>query len=299
MSRLVEHCAACGSRSLVPHMRVAGEVGADGLIPTAKQFGTALGNIVKCTACTHMQLDRFPDDEELDAAYAEAASDDYIEEEAGQRVSFGSVLDLVEQHVPKGKILDVGCWVGFLLAVAKDRGWEEGIGLEPSDFASGFARERGLDVRQEDLLDANLPPGHFDAVCMGDVLEHLTDTATALARMKALLAPGGVLVLAVPDAGSRIARLLGKRWWSVIPTHIHYFTKQSLRTMLAEAGFEVIEEATDPKAFTIEYYLDKGSGYLPRVSRGMVKAARKLKVADKMWTPDFGDRLLVIARPST
>jgi SAM-dependent methyltransferase len=298
MSRLVLECAACGSRSLVPHLQVKGETGADGLAPTNKQFGTALGNIVKCTSCTHMQLDQFPDDEELDAAYAEAASDDYVEEEAGQRASFASVLDHVERHVPKGRILDVGCWVGFLLAVAEDRGWEECIGLEPSDFASGFARERGLDVRQEDLHDADLPLAHFDAVCMGDVLEHLTDTAGALARMKALLAPGGVLVLAVPDAGSRIARVLGKRWWSVIPTHIHYFTRPSITTMLDRAGFEVLEMATDPKSFTIEYYLDKGSGYLPGVSRTMVRIARRLHVAHRMWTPDFRDRLLVIARPT-
>ena len=298
MSREVETCAACGARNLVPHLQVKGETGADGLAPTNKQFGTALGDIVRCTSCTHMQLDRFPDDDELDAAYAEAASDDYVEEEAGQRASFGSVLDHVERHVPKGRILDVGCWVGFLLAVAGDRGWQECIGLEPSDFASGFARERGLDVRQEDLHEADLPLGHFDAVCMGDVLEHLTDTDKALARMRELLAPGGVLVLAVPDAGSRIARVLGKRWWSVIPTHIHYFTRKSITTMLERSGFEVVEMATDPKSFTIEYYLDKGSGYLPGVSKLLVRIAKKLRLAHRMWTPDFRDRLLVIARPT-
>ncbi|MDQ2648022.1 MAG: class I SAM-dependent methyltransferase [Actinomycetota bacterium] len=299
MSRLVEACAACGSRSLVPYRKVKGETGADGLAPTNKQFGTALGDIVRCTECTHQQLDRFPDEDELAAAYEEAASDDYVEEEAGQRASFAAVLERVERHVSKGRILDIGCWVGFLLAEARDRGWSEGVGVEPSSFASAYARERlGLDVRQEDLLDADLPLAHFDAVCMGDVLEHLTDTDKALTRMRELLAPGGVLVLAVPDAGSRIAKILGKRWWSVIPTHIHYFTRQSLTTMLERAGFEVLDAATDPKSFTIEYYLDKGSGYLPGVSKALVRAARKLKVADRMWTPDFRDRLLVIARPT-
>jgi SAM-dependent methyltransferase len=278
---------------------VKGETGADGLAPTNKQFGTALGDIVRCSRCTHMQLDRFPDDEELAVAYEEAASDDYVEEEAGQRASFAAVLERVERHVAKGRILDIGCWVGFLLAEARDRGWTECVGVEPSSFASTYARERlGLDVRQEDLLDADLPTAHFDAVCMGDVLEHLTDTDKALARMRELLAPGGVLVLAVPDAGSRIARLLGKRWWSVIPTHIHYFTRQSITTMLDRAGYEVLEMATDPKSFTIEYYLDKGSGYLPGVSRALVRAARRAKVAHRMWTPDFRDRLLVIARPT-
>jgi SAM-dependent methyltransferase len=299
MSRLVEECAACGSRGLVPHLKVKGETGEDGLAPTTKQFGTAMGDIVRCPTCTHGQLDRFPDDDELAAAYEVAASDDYVEEEAGQRASFAAVLERVERHVPKGAIADIGCWVGFLLAEARDRGWRECIGVEPSTFASTYARERlGLDVRQEGLLDADLPLGHFDAVCMGDVLEHLTDTDRALARMRELLAPGGVLVLAVPDAGSRIARLLGKRWWSVIPTHIHYFTRQSIATMLERAGFEVLEMATDPKSFTIEYYLNKGSVYLPGVSRALVRLARKVRLADRMWTPDFRDRLLVIARPT-
>ena len=298
MSRAVSTCAACGRPGLVPHLRVKGEVGAQGLAPTNKQFGTALGDIVRCPSCTHQQLDRFPDEDELDAAYAEAAADEYVEEEAGQRASFGRVLDLVERHVPKGAIVDIGCWVGFLLATARDRGWRECVGVEPSDFAVAFATERlGLDVRQAGLLSADLPLGHFDAVCMGDVLEHLTDTDRALARMRELLAPGGVLVLAVPDAGSRIARVLGKRWWSVIPTHIHYFTRQSITTMLDRAGYDVLETATDPKSFTIEYYLDKGSGYLPAVSRLLVRAARRVHVAERMWTPDFRDRLLVIARP--
>jgi hypothetical protein len=116
--------------------------------------------------------------------------------------------------------------------------------------------------------------------------------------MRELLAPGGVLVLAVPDAGSRIARVLGKRWWSVIPTHIHYFTRASITTMLEGAGYEVLEMATDPKSFTIEYYLDKGSGYLPGVSKALVRLARRANVAHRMWTPDFRDRLLVIARPA-
>ena len=60
---------------------------------------------------------------------------------------------------------------------------------------------------------------------MGDVLEHLTARQRALDRVGELLAPGGVLALELPDAGSRVARMLGKRWWSVIPTHIHYFTR--------------------------------------------------------------------------
>ena len=278
-------------------MRVRGSMGSDGLIPTTKEFGSALGDIVRCGDCGHMQLDRFPDERELAEAYAEAASDDYVDEEPGQRESFRMVLERIERYTPRGALLDVGCWVGFLLDEARQRGWRETTGIEPSLFASTHARDRlGLDVRTEDLFEAELPEHHYDAIVMGDVLEHLTRANEALDRVAQLIAPGGVLALELPDAGSRVARLLGRRWWSVIPTHVHYFTRSSAATMLRRHGFTPLYVATDPKAFTVRYYLDKGGGYLPAVSRAMVATASRAGVAERMWTPDFRDRMLMIAR---
>lgn len=296
--RAVDDCQACGSRGLKPHFSVRGEMGDDGLIPTTKEFGTALGDIVKCPECGHMQLDRFPDEAELDAAYADAASDDYVDEEAGQRESSRRVLAKLERFAGPGRMLDLGCWVGFLLAEAGPRGWTT-LGIEPSSFASAYARdELGLDVRTEDLFKAEVPEGAWDAVVMGDVLEHLTEANEALDRVAALLAPGGVIVLQLPDAGSVVARLLGRRWWSVIPTHVHYFTRGSITRMLGRHGFEVLLADTDPKAFTVRYYLEKGGGYLPGLSRLLVRIAARLGLADRMWAPDFRDRMIVVARLS-
>ena len=273
-------------------------MGSEGLIPTTKQFGTALGNIARCDDCGHMQLDRFPSEAELETAYADAASEDYVDEEAGQRHSFSAVLQRIERFAPeRGALLDVGCWVGFLPAEAERRGWRKVIGIEPSAFASEYARERlGLDVRTEDLFTAELEPSQFDVVVLGDVLEHLTQANAALARVAELLRPGGVLALELPDAGSRVARMLGPRWWSVIPTHIHYFTRHSAATMLRRSGYEPLFVATDPKSFTVGYYLDKGSGYLPALSRALVTSAERIGLADRMWTPDFRDRMLMLAR---
>jgi SAM-dependent methyltransferase len=289
-------CAACGSAALEPHFGVRGEMGEAGLIPTTKEFGTALGDIVRCSDCGHMQLDRFPSEEELAQEYARAASDDYVDEEPGQRESARRVLGRIERYVAPGRLLDLGCWVGFLLSEAEARGWET-TGIEPSTFASQYAREQlGLDVRTDDLFTVELPEVHFDAVLMGDVLEHLTRAGEALDRAARLLKSDGVLVLLLPDAGSRVAQLLGPRWWSVIPTHIHYFTRDSAATMLARHGYRPLYVATDPKDFTISYYLNKGSGYLPGVSRALVRTAERLGVAERMWTPDFHDRMIMIAR---
>jgi SAM-dependent methyltransferase len=286
----------------VAHLTVAGDAGPDGLIPTTDRFGTALADIVRCERCGHRQVEPMPTGAALGEAYAEAASEDYVEEEAGQRETARRALARIERHLapsPDGggrRLLDLGCWVGFLLAEARERGWET-VGVEPSAFASAHARDRlGLDVRTDDLLTADLPGAHFDAVVLGDVLEHLPDPGAALERIAGLLRPGGVVWLALPDAGSAVARRLGARWWSVIPTHVQYFTRGSLRTLLARHGWTVLDVRTAPKAFTVRYYLERIGGYSPAAARALVRGARAVGLAERMWAPDFRDRMAVIAR---
>jgi SAM-dependent methyltransferase len=292
-----EPCAACGSNALAPHLRVAGGAGPEGLIPTTDRFGAALADIVRCRECGHMQLERFPSDAELGEAYGEAASADYVEEEAGQRETARRVLERIERYTARGRLADLGCWVGFLLAEASTRGWET-VGVEPSEFASRYARGRlGLDVRTGGLLDSDLPEAAFHAVFMGDVIEHLPHPGEALERSARLLAPGGVLAMALPDAGSRIARLMGVRWWSVIPTHVHYFTRHSMRTLLAREGYRLLYMGTQPKAFSVRYYLGRTGGYSPALARALTSAAQATGLADRMWAPDFRDRMLVVAAP--
>jgi len=238
-----------------------------------------------------------PDEDVLEHAYAEAASADYVEEEAGQRATARLALEEVERHLPgRGQLLDLGCWVGFLLAEARERGWQT-LGVEPSEFASTYARERlGLEVLRADLFSVPLPERAFDAVTMGDVIEHLTEPARALQRIREVMVPDGVLWLALPDAGSRVARVLGRRWWSVIPTHVQYFTRRSITTLLGREGFQVLQISTAPKAFTVAYYLGRIEGYSRPLGRGLVGAARAANLAERMWAPDFRDRMAVTAR---
>jgi SAM-dependent methyltransferase len=285
----------------VQHLAVAGEAGEQGLVPTTDRFGTALSDIVRCASCGHMQLATMPSEAELGEAYGEAESADYVDEEAGQRETARRVLARIEARAPAAgprRLLDLGCWVGFLLDEARAAGWEV-TGVEPSVFASAYARDRlGLDVRTEDLLAAELPVGAFTAVVLGDVIEHLPDPGEALDRIAALLAPRGVLALMLPDGGSRLARAMGARWWSVIPTHVQYFTRRSLATLLDRHGFAVVEAATQPKAFSVEYYLSRIGGYSAPLAQALVGGARAARLADRMWAPDFRDRMLVLARRS-
>jgi SAM-dependent methyltransferase len=268
-----------------PGLRVAR--GAEDFAPTTDQFGVALGDFLRCPACGHLQLDPMPEH----VAYEDVESGDYEAEEAGQRATARGVLDRIERHAPqRGRLLDYGAWVGFLASEAAARGWEV-AGVEPSRWASDRARSRGVEIVDPHELEE----ATFDAITLGDVIEHLPDLDGEIERLASQLAPGGVIWLATPDAGSRVARALGSRWWSVIPTHVHLFTRASLRALLERHGFELLAMRTSPKTFSVAYYLDRASGYSPALGRALVSAARAAGVAEREWTPDFRDRFEVVA----
>lgn len=288
-------CRACGGGPLAAHVKVKAAGGGQ-LVATTTAYGSAPADIVRCESCGHMQVAHFPAEAQLDEAYAEVSEAAYLDEEAGQRATAARALERIERHAGRGRLCDLGCWVGFLVSEAERRGWEA-WGVEPSEFASSFAVERlGLRVQQGSLDSADLPEQHFDALVLGDVIEHLPDPGRALERMASLLAPGGVVYLALPDAGSRVARGLGSRWWSVLPTHVQYFTRSSMARLLDRTGFDLEWMSTAPKAFSVRYYAERLEGYSPPVARATAAATGRLGVADRLVWPDFRDRMAVVAR---
>jgi 2-polyprenyl-3-methyl-5-hydroxy-6-metoxy-1,4-benzoquinol methylase len=73
------------------------------------------------------------------------------------------------------------------------------------------------------------------------VLEHLDDPAAALARVASWLAPGGVLLLGVPNLASAQARVGGARWFALdVPRHRTHFTVEGAHALLRAAGLEPV-----------------------------------------------------------
>ncbi len=68
--------------------------------------------------------------------------------------------------------------------------------------------------------------------------------------------------------------------------------------LLERRGFEVLEISTAPKAFTPRYYVERLSGYSQPLARRLVAATEAAGLANRLWTPDFRDRMGVIARVS-
>ena len=148
----------------------------------------------------------------------------------------------VQRHVERGRLLDLGCATGDFLEVMRDDGWEV-VGIEPSPFASQWARDRmGLDVRTGTLETVALSDESFDVVTMWNVIEHLPDPQAALERIHRLLRIGGVLVLSTPNLDSIDARFFGPYWIGYeLPRHLYVFSRHTLTEMIERTGYRVVE----------------------------------------------------------
>lgn len=163
-------------------------------------------------------------------------------------------LDGSVMHIPAppqgGRLLDVGCGGGGTMARLADLGWQvEGLDVDP--VAVEGARSLGLDVQTGTLESLSYPSDHFDAVCMGHVIEHVTDPAGVLRECYRILKPGGILSLATPNADSWGHRRFGFGWFALEPPrHLYLFTTASLKRLVSDAGFDRVKSKTTIRGVT-------------------------------------------------
>lgn len=155
--------------------------------------------------------------------------------QARNRVIAAAVSDIVES-LPNGyRLLEVGCGTGVVLrelAKVCRQGEVEGFDLYPEAVA--FARKRaGCRVNVGDILSPSSSIGTFDVVCIFDVLEHLSNDQQILEGIRALLKPGGAIVLTVP------AHMSLWSYFDVAACHCRRYNKGGLERVLQASGFQV------------------------------------------------------------
>lgn len=138
------------------------------------------------------------------------------------------------------KVLDIGCGDGSFLEALGER---EATGMDLSKTALRAVAARGFRAVHGTLDACPLPPASFSLVTAFHFLEHVHPIGPVLDAMRALLAPGGELVVQVPNADSWQAKLLG-RWWGGydVPRHLVNYSARTLRATLERHGFVVTAE---------------------------------------------------------
>jgi SAM-dependent methyltransferase len=197
---------------------------------TGERFG-----IGRCSQCGVGQTTPFPAD--LQPYYASYHGDRHGPTDGYRMLKRLWLVQRFASGANGSRLLDVGCGEGSFLRAAQKSGWQVcGTELKPD-----VPRAAGFDVRSE--IDQFDPAELFHCVTFWHSLEHLTDPQKTLLQARERLAPGGVVVISVPDNSGWQARLYGRYWVHLdVPRHLFHFDRRSLASLLETTGFQPVRQ---------------------------------------------------------
>jgi ubiquinone/menaquinone biosynthesis C-methylase UbiE len=151
------------------------------------------------------------------------------------------VLAEVEGHRPES-LLDVGCGTGALLEATLDlRPGTRLLGIDLSVQMVARARERlgeQADVRVADAEALPLPDGAVDAVLCVDSFHHYPHPDVALAEMRRVMRPGGLLVLAEWRVPAPLRGVMNSLLRRLPDGDVRIYSRRELCGLAASAGFD-------------------------------------------------------------
>src|SRR3972149_3842996 len=141
--------------------------------------------------------------------------------------------------IGQNRLLDFGCGSGGFLHVMYQRGWQV-LGIDFSSKAVQQVQEElGLPALAGTLPHPDLAPSSFDLITLWHALEHVHQPLDVLCEIHRLLAPGGKVLVAVPNIDSAPFHWLPQAWFGLdLPRHLTHFTPVTLKEMLYRAGFQ-------------------------------------------------------------
>jgi SAM-dependent methyltransferase len=258
--------------------------------------GERLGGRIRCARCGVATTDPWPTEAQLEAAYGESYRPAAGRFGAGGdrllRLTRGRLARRLDRIAPPGPVLDVGAGDGTLLAALRRRG-RAAEGLErAAPTAPGV---RVGEVGEEE-------PGSFAAIVFWHSLEHLPAPGSAVDAAARALVPGGVLIVAAPNAASLQARLFGARWLaSDPPRHLAHLTAAALLARLRADGLTVVRTSPLRGGQVVFGWLDGLVGTLPgrpdlyAAIRRPAARSRPLSPARRLGTLAAGALLLPLA----
>jgi len=144
------------------------------------------------------------------------------------------------------RVLDAGCGTGSLLTYLVRSGMTSVMGVELSAYAADFAHQRsGAPVINGDLHHRSVDGHQFDVINATEVVEHLRDPMTFFARVRELLAPGGVFIYSTGNVRSLYSRALGRKWPYMLPDgHLFFYSPETLQRYFRKVGLGILSRRT-------------------------------------------------------
>lgn len=214
--------------------------------------------------------------------------------EADRKI-FKKRLKLIEEFAEKGSFLDVGCSIGTFLEIAIENGWNHVLGVEPNPKSANACKENELPVINDFFKKDLFRDGQkFDAVYIGDVIEHVPNPKEILEDIYNILNENGIVMVVTPNFSSIVARLLQIKPFE----HILYFTKKSISYLFSKTNFKIEKNITTTRDRSVKAML-YSTTFKTNSGRRLVKIIVFLhleKLINALLRIFVRDEVLVIAR---
>ncbi len=139
---------------------------------------------------------------------------------------------------PRGALLDIGCALGFFLKAARDMGYSPVRGVEISEYAARYCREK-LGIDAHNVPFSRVPGSEkYSVISAWYFIEHCADPVSVVRDIFDSLEPGGVFAFSSPSIFGPLFRFDRRRWVESHPVdHRVDFTPRSAKRLLKGMGF--------------------------------------------------------------
>ena len=298
----VERCPLCGAGEIELLYPSTLDKKKDAGPPGSQYHCTSHGlgihpDIFRCTHCSMVFNEAAPECGDVAGQYERVEDPEYLAQRESRRLTFHRELDAIENVHSVGDLLDVGCYTGFFLECARERGWNV-CGVEPSRWAAEYARnELGFDIFNGPV-ERYATDRSFDVVTMWDVLEHVPNPVEVLSILRRYVRPDGMLVFATHNLDTAVARAMGKNFPLFMEMHTVHFNNRTLRMLLEKTGFRLDRKHTQKRAFRLGYLISRLRRFGDTPERIATSLTRSIGLEDRIvWTGMVGVETY-FARPS-
>ena len=151
-------------------------------------------------------------------------------------VSERDIKIIMDERPRPGRILEIGCGAGGFLEMCRSLPGDV-LGIDQDPAAVRICRDRRLPVLLADGEVLPLAAGSIGVVRTKNVFEHIMHLRPFALEIRRVLEPGGLLLVQMPTQYSILYPV--NNFYDDY-THIRPLTKQGLRRLLTDAGFETL-----------------------------------------------------------
>lgn len=215
---------------------------------------TKHSQIVKCKNCSLIYVNPRENINNFLSEYKNVVDHEYNETEKFRKVLLNNHLKELEKLKKRGDILDIGCFTGIFLELAKNSGWIA-YGIEPSTWATKIAQKKGIKIIGKTIETTKLPKSKYDVITLFDVIEHLSDPNSSLQQLYYALKDDGIIVIGTPNIESFISKILGSTHNPhLIRMHLVLFGKKTIQKILENNEFKIINFSTYGRIIPLYYF---------------------------------------------